>query len=209
MSINRHFTFEYVIVFIYFVDKNTIDKEIKTCFRREIYIVDNLKANMLIENDIIDSEIFIINLNNKIVRINNCDVTISIEIRSFKISTIQLSIHLKKIIIVSIYVELTIFIHRMKNILFVARDFLFESKIINQLSMYVHLIDAVIETIIVRNDNDMSIQISRNMQLNKIFKLKYFNVFFVDNENEQKNDEIRELTIRRSTSKHKKNDLKK
>ena len=184
LNINRYFIFEYVIVFIYFVDKNTVDKKIKTCFRREIHIVDDLKTNMLIENDIIDSKNFIINLNNKTVRINNCDVIVSIEIRSLKISTIQLSIHLKKIIIVSIHAELTIFIYCMKSILFVVRDFLFESKVINQLSIYVHLIDAIIETIIVRNDNDMSIQISRNMRLNKITELKYFNVFFVDNENE-------------------------
>ena len=97
LNINRHFTFEYVIVFIYFVDKNTIDKKIKICFRREIHIVDDLKTNMLIENDIIDLKIFIINLNNKIVRINNCNVIVLIEIRSLKISTIQLSIHLKKL----------------------------------------------------------------------------------------------------------------
>ena len=43
------------------------------------------------------------------------------------------------------------------------------------------------------------------MRLNKIFELKYLNVFFVDNEDEQKNDEVQKLTMRRSTSKHKKN----
>ena len=97
LSINRYSTFEYVIVLIYFVDKNTTDKKIEICFRRETHIVDDLKANMLIKNDIIDSEIFIINLNNKTARIDNCNVIVSIEIRSLKISTIQLSIHLKKL----------------------------------------------------------------------------------------------------------------
>ena len=166
LNINRHFTFEYIIVFIYFVDKYTNDKKIKICFRRETHIIDDLKTNMLIENDIIDLKNFIINLNNKIIRINNCDVIVSIEIQLFKISTIHLSIYLKKIIIVSIHVELTIFIHRMKNILFVVCDFWFESKIINQLLMYVHLIDTIIGTVIVRNENNMSIWISRNMRLN-------------------------------------------
>ena len=203
LNINRYFTFEYVVVFIYFVDKNTIDKKIKTCFRREIHIVDDLKTNMLIENHIIDSKNFIINLNKKIARINNCDVIVSIEIQSFKLSTIQLFVHLKKIIVISIHVELTIFIHRMKNILFVARDFLFESKFINQLSMYAHLIDATTKTVIVRNNNNTSMQISRNMRLNRIFELNYSNVFFADNENEQENDEIRELTIKRLVSKYK------
>ena len=203
LNINRHFTVEYVIVFIYFVDTNAVDKKMKICFRRETHIVDDLKINMLIDNDIIDSKIFIIDLNNKTARINSCDVTVSIEIRSSKSSIVQLFVHLKKIIVVSAHIELTIFIHRMKNILSATRDFLFESKIINQLFMYAHLIDAVIEAIIVRNDNDVSMQISRNMRLNKIFELKYFNVFFADNENEQKNDEIRQLTIRRLVSEHK------
>ena len=71
--------------------------------------------------------------------------------------------------------------------------------------MYAHLVDVFTKTIIIRNDNDMSIQISRNFRLKKVFELKYFNVFYVFNE---KNN-VHELTMKQSIFVHKKKDLRK
>ena len=71
-NINRHQSVKYVIFFIFFIEKNANDKEVRTCFRRETHVVNSLKINILIENDIIESKSFVIDVETKIVYINIC-----------------------------------------------------------------------------------------------------------------------------------------
>ena len=130
-----------------------------------------------------------------------CKIIIFIEIKFLKIIVIYRSIYLKKIIIVFSHAKLAIFIHLLSSNFSHFKNFLFESKKIYHLSIYAHLINVSIEIVIVRNDNDKSIQISRNIRLNKIFELKYSNVFLCNFENEN----TQKLTIRQSTFIHRKN----
>ena len=65
LNINKYQNVEYIILLIYMIDKNNIDKNVRTCFRRETHVVDNLKINIFIENDIIDVENFFINFQKK------------------------------------------------------------------------------------------------------------------------------------------------
>ena len=53
--IDQHQTFEYVIASMYFLDQKN-DKIVKIMIRREIHLMNNLKINMLIDNDVIDFE---------------------------------------------------------------------------------------------------------------------------------------------------------
>ena len=52
---DQHQTFEYVIVSMYFFDQKN-DKIVKIMIRREIHLMNNLKINMLIDNDVTDFE---------------------------------------------------------------------------------------------------------------------------------------------------------
>ena len=131
------------------------------------HVVNDLKINMFIKNDIIKSKSFIIEVETKIVYKNNCKIIIFIEIRLSKTSTIQKIIYLKKIIVIFALAKIVVFIHLLRNVLFQFKNFLFESNEINQLIMYVHIVDVFTKTIIIRNDNDMSIQIFRNFRLKK------------------------------------------
>ena len=131
-----------------------------------------------------------------------CKIIIFIEIKSLKTFVVHRSIHLKKIIIVFSHVEFAIFIHLLNNNFSHFRDFLFESKNVYYLSMYVHLINVFIEIVIIRNNNDRLIEISRNIRLSKIFELKYSNVFLINFENDDEN--IQKLTIRQSIFAHRK-----
>ena len=48
------------------------------CIRREIHLVDNLRAKMLIGNDIIGPEQIVIDIANKLARVGSCYLNIKI-----------------------------------------------------------------------------------------------------------------------------------
>ena len=175
---NQHEISDYAICFMYF-EKNKNDISFKVMIRREIHLISHFKINMLINNNVICSENIVIDSTNKKIYIDNCDVIVSIEIRSRNAQTQQRFIHAKKTIILSSRNQLIISIHQLNDELFNNRDFFFESNNIDFI-FYVHLIDSFIKTILIFNDTNQIIKISRNFRLNKLIKIDYSHVFHVD-----------------------------
>ena len=159
--------------------------------QREIYLIDNLKINILIENDITSVEKFIIDMTKKRVVINNIDIFIALNIRSFNIA-IQRLIHLRKIIVIFLNTKIIISIYNVT--LLNNRDFLFESNNNIKLSMYVHFVNAFTFSIIIRNEQNVLIQISRNYRLSRIFELDFSNIFYIENSNQ---NNVRHLIIKK------------
>ena len=188
LNTNRHQTWKYVVCNIY-LSKSKNDKNVISFIQREVYLMNNFKINMLIDNDIIDFEQFIIDIKIKQIVIKNIDVSIFIEIKSTKMS-FQRLVHLKKTVIISSYIEMIVSIHNVN--LFVFRDFLFESKN-TKLIMYVHFIDVNIIAILIRNDKNVFVKISRNYRLNRVFELDFFNVFHIE-----KSDDVKHFAIKKS-----------
>ena len=108
-----------------------------------------------------------------------CKIIILIKIKFLKTFVVHCLIHLKKIIIIFSHAKFAIFVYLLSNNFSQFKFFVFKLKKLYYLSMYVHLINVFIKIIISQNDNDKLIQISRNIRLNKIFELKYSNVFFL------------------------------
>ena len=147
MNTHRHENLKYVICDIH-LKKN--DKLITSILRRKIYLMNNFKTNMLINNNIIKSKNIIINLIKKQTFIINIDVTILIKIKLLK-NDIQRSIYIRKIIVVLFYIKIIVFINDInlsKN-----KNFLFEFIENVNFTFYVHLIDAFIFVVIIRNDH--------------------------------------------------------
>ena len=189
LNTNRHEIWKYVICDIYLLNiKN--DKKIMLFIQREIYLINNLKINILIKNDITSVEKFIIDMTKKHVIINNINVFIALNIRSFKI-VIQRLIHLRKIIVIFLHAKMIIFVHNV--ILSINRDFLFELNDDINLSMYVYLVDVFTFFIVIRNEQNMSIQISRNYRLDRIFEFDFINIFHINDSN---NNNVRYLIIK-------------
>ena len=97
-NINKHQTNEYALIFIYIKSKNESDKTTRACFRKKNYIVNDLKINIFINNNIMKSKNINVLSSKKIIYINNCKIIVSVKIKSFEIIIIK-SIHLRKIII--------------------------------------------------------------------------------------------------------------
>lgn len=79
---HNHESNEYVIVDFYFNEMNEQDNFARAHFRREIHLVDDLKANVLIENDILDFEDIVIDFSTKIATIKSCEIIIFVEVKS-------------------------------------------------------------------------------------------------------------------------------
>ena len=175
LNTNRHQIWKYAICDIHLSDiKN--EKKITFLFSREIHLINELKINMLLNNDIIDSKQIVFDVTKKFVYIDSIDVFITLNIRSSKI-VVQRLIHLLKIIVVSSHAELTISIHNVN--LSTNRNFLFESNDDIELNMYAHLIDVIITIILIRNDKNLSIKMFKNYRLEHVIEIDFSNVFHI------------------------------
>ena len=195
LDTTQHESSNYVILSMYLLGTKN-DASTKTLIEKKIHFVRNLKINMLIDNDIIVFESIVTDVDKQKITIRNCDITILMKIR-FRVTHVQQrSIHAKKIIILSSRAQLIIVVHNLFDELFVNRDFFFEFDDI-EFILYAHFVDFFIKIILITNNTNVSIKISRNFRLKKFVELNYFNVFHVDEQN------VIELTVRMSTREHK------
>ena len=131
---------------------------------------------MFIENDIIVSRKKFVNIINRIINIRNCDVIMSLNVRFKTIHVQQRFIHVKKIIVLSSRAQLIVVVHDFFDDLFFDRDFLFEFDD-NEFTFYAHFVDFFIKVILITNNINQTIKISRNYRLKKLVKFDYFHVF--------------------------------
>ena len=181
---------------MYFVDVKN-DNSVKVLIRREIHLVNNLKINMFIDNDVIVSEDVVLDLIKKQTFIDSCDVTIVFDVRSRVNHAQQRSIHVKKTIVLSSRNQMTIFIHHFVDELLVNRDFLFESDESNFI-LYVHIVDVDIKVVLIINDSNHVVKISRNFRLDKLIEFDFSQIYHL---NEDEN--VVELIKRKSKFEHK------
>ena len=195
LDVDKHMTVEYAILSMYFSDqKNGVTVRAKVT--KKMHLVDNFKTNMLLSNDVIDSEKIDVSISNKSVYIDNCEVTISLEVRISRV-IVQTSIHARKITVVFSHNELIFSMHY--TTVSLDRDYLFESDELN-LSFYAHLIDSIFKHIVVRNEDSQAVHISRNCRVDYMIEIDFINVFQI---HVDEASEIVELALRRSARAHK------
>ena len=192
LNTTKHSIDKYVIVFMYFSEKDNHDELVRAKITRKIHFVNNLKANMLIENDVLRSEKFDIFTFTSTVYIESCEIIISIFIKN-RFTSQSATIHFIKTRIISSHTKISISIHKIS---LSERDYFFEPVEIN-FSIYSHVVDTAISVVLVRNNNVESIKIFRNFRLSKLVEIEHFNVLHVESKSS-------DLAIRILKSKHKK-----
>lgn len=78
---SKHKSREFAALLLYFSGKNNTEQLIYAFLTCEIHLVKNLKANLLIGNDIISPKGFVINVKGRSALIRSCKVTVPIDIR--------------------------------------------------------------------------------------------------------------------------------
>ena len=201
LNVDKHMTVEYVILSMYFSDqKNNVTVKVKII--REIHLIDNFKTNMLLSNDVIESEKIDVSISNKSIYIDNCEIIVNFEVRTSRV-IVQTSIHARKTTIVFSHNELIFSMHYI--IVSFDRDYLFESNEFN-LSFYAHLINSIFKHIVVRNEDSQIVHIFRNCRVDHMIEIDFINVFQI---HVDETSEIVDLIFRRSARTHKINWFKK
>ena len=177
LRVNKHKIDKYALVLFYIIEKNNQENKIRIIFRRKVYLINDLKANILIEINIINLENIIVDLINCIAKIESCKVIILIEIRILS-NVIFKFVYFKKLTIISSQSKFPIEIYYF--VILKDRNFLFESNKISYFTNYAYLINVTTKTIVLKNNTNRSIYISRNYCLSKLSKIKYSNAFYLD-----------------------------
>ena len=148
---------KYIIYKIYLSNeknKNEYIIIIKT-ISREIYLINKLVVDILLKNNILILKEIVLLFLKKIAYIDNYDINILIEIY-LKESLIRRVINSQKILIISLYLNVTITIYYLN--LF-DRNFLFKSRENSILSLYIKLINKNIKAILIKNNSNKLIKI--------------------------------------------------
>ena len=147
-----------------------------------MYFVNNLKANILVSNDIIGLEGITVDPIISTVYIDSYKVIIPVEIRIPTIGVlVRRTVYVRKEIVIPLRLEALITIYY-GGTLPITRDFLFEPSANIDVSLYTHLIDADTKAVIVKNDSEYAIAITRNIRIGTFIELNYLNAFYVDEE---------------------------
>lgn len=128
----KHVSNEYVIVSLFFSSKNKENNVVMTKITREIYLVDDFKINILIDNDLLDSKRITIDVTKKFAYIESCDVIVDIEIKTIRI-VVHERVHARKVVDVSSRSKMIILVHH--TTISTNRDFLFESNDTKSISL--------------------------------------------------------------------------
>ena len=169
--------FIYIILIIYFFDKNISGSKIYIYIIKEIYIVKDLKIKIFIKINILGLKLTNISVFKNNLYINLYEIDIFIIIKTRSINSIRYIIYAKLKLIIALNSLIIILIYYI-NVL-TDRNFLFKLFCFLYLSFYAYLIDYNIYYVLIKNEISKFIQILRNIKLNIIEEIDFDNCYYI------------------------------
>ena len=171
---SRHESKEFALTALHIPGLDREGSEVYACIKCELHLVEGLKANILIGNDIHCTEGFTINLASAYAHILSCGVTIVINARNHS-----------QFLRCNVLANATTFIPPKSEALIDFQqislpdscNFLFQPFPQQQLTLYSHLLDYTSSKILVQNDAKRLIQIPRRYRLGYITEITFENCF--------------------------------
>ena len=165
----KHDANEYVRITLFFPTPFGIGS-----ITRELHIVDNLTAKVLIGIDILSPEHAVLDFDRSILRLGCCkDLEVPIEVKNKENRTNQIIVVSKQFVTIPPRSQQAVAIGAVKRRplqLAEDRDFIFEARTLDSLSIYAHIVDANTENVLVRNDTDRSVNLAQNTNLGQILE---------------------------------------
>lgn len=174
MGSSKHELDEFVSISLYFSGIDSTNRPAYAHMHRELHIVKELKANLLVGNDILAMERVIIDLANKSAMISSCQVTISVAVR-LKRHPVQRKVLVNR--------SLTILPKFEALVQFVCsnfpddQDFLFNPTPNSHLTLLSHMLNNSTRRVLVRNELHRPIFLPRRQQLSTLTEVLYDNCF--------------------------------
>lgn len=171
ISLSKHEIDKYVTIPLYLLGEKNNRAKAYACIWRKLHLVDGLKANILIGNDIIGLKRISIDISSKSVYVSSCKIKLWIEAKQqdpfiwWKVlseANVVLPPRTKKIIPFSI-----------PN-LFTDRDLLFHpSSAPRSLTLFSHLLDHTTTRVLAQNNLDDVVQIPWQFRLGLVSEVYY------------------------------------
>lgn len=171
---SKHETSEYITQDLYFPGTDAKGNEVLACIRRELHIVDELRAKMLIGNDIIGLEGIVIDVANKEAYIGSCKTKIKVTAHP-RGEFVRRKIHVKSNTTVPPHSDVILPIKPID--LPANRDFLFAPTTQANIVLFSHLVDYTLSGVLARNETDSPIQVPRKLRLGNVLEMEYENCF--------------------------------
>lgn len=171
-----HKTKEFVVEPMFFPATNPSDgSKILACIRRELHIVENLRANVLIGNDIIVPEDISLCPSSKKAIIGSCgNVAIPIDAMRTPFSASKVKSRIRTMVPPRSEVLVPV----STKMLPADRDLFFESTDQANVAFFAHIVDQKMTHILARNETDNPVEIPAKLNVGKVTDIGYENCFF-------------------------------
>ena len=171
---SKHELDEFVSMSLYFLGIDSTNCPAYAHIHRKLHIVEELKANLLVGNDILAIKRVIIDLGNKSAMISSCQVTISISARPRD--------HLvrRKVLVdrsLTIPPESEALVQFVYSNLPDDRDFFFNPIPHSHLILFSYILNDSTCRVLVRNVSHQPILLPRHQQLGTLTEVLYYNCF--------------------------------
>ncbi len=171
---SKHESGQFALTTLYIPSTDEKGREVYASITCELHLVDGLKANMLVGNDVLCTEGFAGNLYNSSALIHSCGVRININARQHSQFLRHRALASASTIIPP-HSEVLIVFQRIK--LPDSRDFLFSLAPQQHLTLYFHLLDHISNKVLVRNDASHAMKIPLRHRLGCVTELPYESCF--------------------------------
>ena len=171
---SKHELGHFALTTLYILSTDEKGHEVYASITCKLHLVDGLKTNMLVGNNVLCTEGFALNLYNSSALIHSCGVRIGINARQ-RSEFLRHRALASAPTIIPPYLEALVAFQRIK--LPDSCDFLFSPAPQHHLTLYSYLLDHTSTKILVRNDAGHSIQIPLHHRLGCVTELPYKSCF--------------------------------
>ena len=167
---SRHESDEFVSMFSYFPNIDSINRPAYAHIHKELHIVERVKMNLLVGNNILTTERVIIVFAKKSAMISSCQMTISVAARP-RSHPVQ-----KKVLVdrsLTISPESEALVQFVCSSLLDNRDFFFNPNPHSHLILFSHILNNLTRKILVRNASHQSVFLPRRQRLGTLTEVSY------------------------------------
>ena len=176
---NKHITTEFVNLDLYILEHyNVNDRPVKVLLRCQAFVMNNLRAKMLIEMNILDSKNIDLIISTRIEHIESYFTVFELNVKSSTRVFIQQSVMLDKSIAISAHSQISISIALMKLSF---DDYVFESIDEYSIALFAVVVNSSFYTVLTRNDFDESIHLSKRLQVRFVMNLEVDECYHLQN----------------------------
>lgn len=167
----EHDTSKYCELDFYIVETLSDKVSIIAYFKREIYVIDDLRTKVLIDIDILRSKTIVLDVTRKQIIIDSCDVNASLFVTSRK-KCVERKLRSRKQVIILAHTIMTISIKYRDKVISNNRNYSFLSRFDITLEsseeFFAHIVNANVETIQVRNVFNKIFIVSKNLLIEEL-----------------------------------------